>query len=59
MDIMLWHEKAGAQYMYYVLSLVWLDPPTPPPSLSLSLSLSVATGTDPLPPSLSLRMHCG
>ena len=22
--MMLWHEKAGAWYMYYVLSLAWL-----------------------------------
>ena len=41
--MMLWQKKAGAHYIYYVLSLAWLleliHPP--PPSLSLSLSLIV------------------
>ena len=31
MDTMLWQEKAGARYMYYVLSLAWLRELTPLP----------------------------
>ena len=31
--MMLWQDKAGARYMYYVLSLVWLlELNLPPPS---------------------------
>ena len=42
MDMMLWHEKAGDRYMYYVLSLdlVWLLERILPPALRLSLTLS-------------------
>ena len=37
----LWHEKAGARYIYYVLSLAWLlELIHPlPPSLSLTMTL--------------------
>ena len=31
MDMMLWQEKAGARYMYYVLSLEWLLERIPSP----------------------------
>ena len=54
--MMLWQEKAGARYMYYVPSLAWLPElslpppsrntnrrlqPRPSPSLTLSLTLTL------------------
>ena len=49
--MMLWQEKAGARYMYYVLSLAWLLELIPPhPSLSLNVlsRVVIAEPTTPL-----------
>ena len=39
---MMWHEEAGARYMYYVLSLAWLLELIHPLALSLVLSLALS-----------------
>ena len=52
--MMLWQEKAGARYMYYIPSLAWLLEQIPlHPNLSLSLSLSL----QPLPQPATAS-HC-